>query len=115
MAHPIDPLGHPQDTDHQWLNLIADRLGIGNRRFTHCVLRVWLHLVRDRLTVDSAARLASQLPEVLRGVFYEGRLPGRVPVRFDAAWFTEALAHKAGVSPADVPAVAATFLESTAS
>ncbi|MDD7942436.1 DUF2267 domain-containing protein [Actinomycetospora lutea] len=111
MAQPIDPLGHAQDTAHQWLNLIADRLGTTDRQFTYRVLRVWLHLVRDRLRVDAAAHLAAQLPAVLRGVFYEGWVPSRVPVRFDAAWFTEAFARDAGVSPADVPALAATVFE----
>jgi uncharacterized protein (DUF2267 family) len=108
MAQPIGPLGHAQDTAHQWLNLIADRLGTTDRQFTYRVLRVWLHLVRDRLTVDGAAHLAAQLPGVLRGVFYEGWVPSGVPVRFDAAWFTEAFACDAGVSPADVPGLAAT-------
>jgi uncharacterized protein (DUF2267 family) len=38
-----------------------------------------LYSVRDRLTVEVAAHFAAQLPERLRGVFYDGWNPGRVP------------------------------------
>jgi uncharacterized protein (DUF2267 family) len=111
MTPSTDPLGHAQDTAHEWLNVIAERLGTADRQFTHRVLRAWLHLVRDRLTVDGAAHLAAQLPSVLRGVFYEGWMPSRVPVRFDAASFTEAFAREAEVRPAEVPSLAATVFE----
>jgi uncharacterized protein (DUF2267 family) len=36
-------------------------------------------VLRERLTVDEAAQLAAQLPELLRGVFYEGFDPTRQP------------------------------------
>lgn len=83
------------------------RLGADDRRYAYRVLRAWLHVVRDRLTVDSAAHLGAQLPELLRGLFYEGWSPSRVPVRYDNAEFTERYAAEAGIAPADVPAAAA--------
>jgi uncharacterized protein (DUF2267 family) len=45
-------------------------------------LRATLHVLRDRLPVDEAAQLAAQLPNLLRGVYYEGWDPSRTPTRF---------------------------------
>lgn len=111
MPDATDPLAPAHDTAHQWLSVVADRIGTEDRQFTHRVLRTWLHLVRDRLSVDSAAHFAAQLPEVLRGVFYDGWVPSRVPVRYDAGRFTELFAHDAGIRPSDVPTIAAQVTE----
>ncbi|WP_159849193.1 DUF2267 domain-containing protein [Nocardia sp. CY41] len=43
-------------------------------------LRAWLHTVRDRIGINEAAHLSAQLPELLRGIFYEGWVPADVPV-----------------------------------
>jgi uncharacterized protein (DUF2267 family) len=52
-------------------------------------LRAVLHAVRDRLTVDEAADLASQLPVLVRGVFYEGWVPSQVPMKMDREEFLQ--------------------------
>jgi uncharacterized protein (DUF2267 family) len=39
-----------------------------------------LHALRDRLTIDVAAKLASQLPTLIRGVYYEDWDPSRTPM-----------------------------------
>lgn len=57
------------------------------------MLRAWLHVVRDRLTVDSAAHLGAQLPELLRGTSYGGWVPSRVPIRYDSAALREKFSH----------------------
>ncbi|TNC20470.1 DUF2267 domain-containing protein [Amycolatopsis alkalitolerans] len=101
-----DPLTHAHQSAGEWLGTVAHHLGTEDRHFTFRVLRAWLHLVRDRLTVDAAAHFAAQLPEFLRGVYYDGWTPAKVPVRYDAAGFTNLFADRAGISPADVPAVA---------
>lgn len=103
MAPQHDPLAHAQHTAHEWLNVIAARLGTDDRGFAYRALRAWLHLVRDRLSVDSAAHLAAQLPEFLRGVYFEGWAPSRVPIRYDSNQFTSLFAREAGIGPADVP------------
>ncbi|MFD2421209.1 DUF2267 domain-containing protein [Amycolatopsis pigmentata] len=103
MTHRTDPLAHAQHTAHEWLGVVAARLGTEDRDYAYRTLRAWLHLVRDRLTVDSAVHLAAQLPEYFRGVFYDGWVPSRVPVRYDAAEFTGLFAREAGISAADVP------------
>ena len=38
-----------------------------------------LHTLRDRLTVDVAAKLAAQLPTLIRGIYYEDWDPSRTP------------------------------------
>src|SRR5512139_4189486 len=102
MTAQPDPFAHAEHTANHWLDTVARQLGTDNRHYAHRVLRAWLHVVRDRLSVDSAAHLGAQLPEVLRGVFYDGWSPSRVPVRYDRAEFIQRFASAAGISPDDV-------------
>jgi uncharacterized protein (DUF2267 family) len=62
-----------------WLKELAEDLGVDDRKFAYRVLRAYLHAVRDRLMVDEAAQLAAQLPELVRGIYYEGWVPSRTP------------------------------------
>jgi uncharacterized protein (DUF2267 family) len=103
MTHRNDPLARAGHTAREWLTTVASWLGTEDRDYTYRALRAWLHLVRDRLTVDSAAHLAAQLPELLRGIYFEGWVPSRVPVRYGVAEFTALFAREAGISPSDVP------------
>jgi uncharacterized protein (DUF2267 family) len=57
------------------------------RNQSYAALRGVLHALRDRLTVDEAAQLAAQLPTLVRGIFYEGWDPSRVPQRMSAEEF----------------------------
>ena len=42
-------------------------------------MRAVLHAMRDRLTVDETAHFAAQLPMLVKGVYYDGWDPSRVP------------------------------------
>jgi uncharacterized protein (DUF2267 family) len=53
-----------------WLKQLGEDRGDAYR-----VLRAVLHTLRDRLTVDEAAQFAAQLPELVRGVFYDSAKP----------------------------------------
>ncbi len=63
-----------------WLQAIAQELGSEDRRRAYRALRGTLHALRDYLIIDEAAQLAAQLPLLVRGIYYEGWDPSRVPV-----------------------------------
>lgn len=65
---------------HIWLAELAEQLGGEDRQYAYRVLRAVLHALRDRLTVDVAAKLAAQLPTLIRGIYYEDWDPSRTPV-----------------------------------
>ena len=58
---------------YAWLNDIADGLNReGDLRGAYDALRAVLHTLRDTLLPEEAMDLASQLPTLIRGVFFEG-------------------------------------------
>ena len=63
------------DKTNAWLAEIAGEFGTEDRRLAYRVLRAWLHALPDRLPITIAANFAAQLPELLRGVFYDGWSP----------------------------------------
>src|ERR671934_238634 len=67
-----------------WLNELSDELGTANRHQAYEVLRAFLHALRDRLPVESAAKLGAQLPMLVRGFYYEGWNPTHTPDKMDA-------------------------------
>ncbi len=68
-----------------------------DRQFADRVLRAWLHTLRDRLTVEASAHFSAQLPDLIRGIFYQAWNPSAVPDKYDAE----------GVNPRSAWAVAA--------
>lgn len=54
------------------------------------------YTLRDRLPVNEAAQLAAQLPELVRGVYYEDWKPAVVPLTYrNAAGFLDRVADEA--------------------
>ncbi|MEV4320363.1 DUF2267 domain-containing protein [Actinocrispum sp. NPDC049592] len=86
---------------------MADWLDIDDMHQTYRVVRTWMHLLRDRLPVNSAAHLAAPLPELLRGVFYDGWRPSRVPDRMHAEGYLLRFQQEAWIPAAEVRATAA--------
>jgi uncharacterized protein (DUF2267 family) len=74
----VDSIERSVHKTNEWLSDLATELGVDHRDAWR-ILRTFLQLLRDELTVDEAAQLAAQLPLVLRGAFYEGFDPSRRP------------------------------------
>lgn len=96
------------NTTNAWLSDLAKAFGHDDRRFAYRVLRGWLHAVRDRLPVTGSAHFTAQLPELVRGMYYDGWDPSHVPTKFGVDEFRRRLADDAQISPAEVPAVSRT-------
>ena len=90
-----------------WLAETAGEFGTEDRQFAYRVTRAWLHALRDRLPVPVAANFAAQLPELLRGVFYSGWNPSKVPVKFGPHDYVLRFARDASIRDTDVARAAA--------
>jgi uncharacterized protein (DUF2267 family) len=93
----VDGLDRSIEKTNAWLADVAASFGTADRRLAYKVTRSWLHTLRDRLPAQVAAHLAAQLPELLRGVFYEGWNPSRVPVKYGRDEYLARFAHQAQV------------------
>lgn len=75
----ISALDHAPQIVAEWLNLLQTDLGWSDRGRAFLLLRTTLQALRDFLTVDEAADLASQLPLLIRGIYFEGWVPSKTP------------------------------------
>jgi uncharacterized protein (DUF2267 family) len=77
-ATGLDVFDRTLQTTNIWLGEIMEELG-PDRQVAWKVLSVVLHKLRDRLPVELAAHLGSQLPLLVRGVFYDQYQPAKQP------------------------------------
>jgi uncharacterized protein (DUF2267 family) len=77
-ATGLDVFDKSLQTTNIWLNDITEQIG-PDRQLAWHVLGVVLRTLRDRLPADHAAHLASQLPLVVRGAYYEQYRPSIQP------------------------------------
>lgn len=78
----VDIIERSAEQANIWINDVAEEFGTKDRQEAYRILRAFLHAVRDRITVEEAAQLGAQLPELLRGIFYEGWRPSTTPLSY---------------------------------
>jgi uncharacterized protein (DUF2267 family) len=98
MSHrALSTIEHTTEITYAWLDQLSEELGVEDRHYAFNVLRSFLHALRDRLTVEEAAQLATQLPELIRGIYYEGWQPAKTPMIYhDAAAFLARMEQELG-------------------
>jgi len=72
-------VSHSIQTLQVWLKELRDKGELADEAAAYSVLRSVLHQLRDRLTLEEAVDLGAQLPLIVRGLFFEGWSPHRVP------------------------------------
>jgi len=108
---PPTNYSHALHRANVWIADVDHSLDLDDRRIAHRYLRAWLHTLRDRLTIEAVVKFGQQLPEILRGEYYDGWEPSRAPVKFDAAGYVRRFAAEAFVPDDDVPAIAAAITD----
>jgi uncharacterized protein (DUF2267 family) len=92
-------LQHSVEQARHWIDETAAELGHDDNRAAYRALKGVLHALRDRTTVAESAQLASQLPELIRGAFYENWRPAGTPERYrTAAAFLDRVRDGAGLA-----------------
>lgn len=99
--HSLERFTH---TANVWLGDVAAEFDTDDHDFVFRVTRAWLHAVRDLLPTTEAVLFSAQLPELLRGVYFENWRPGP-PAHPDRTEFVASVAKSARITPAEVPKV----------
>jgi len=77
----LESIDHTVQLTHIWINDLDARVGWENKHRSYRLLRTVLQAVRDWVMVEEAAGLGAQLPELLRGAYYEHWRPATTPVK----------------------------------
>jgi uncharacterized protein (DUF2267 family) len=103
----VDSIERSVHKTNEWVSELAEELG-ADREDAWRVLHAYLQTLRDDLTVEEAAQLAAQLPQVLRGAFYDGFDPTHQPAKLrHAEQFLDLIAERARLPDRDAAARAA--------
>lgn len=94
MSHDVTIIERSVEQTNRWLSELSREIE-GDRRAAYRVLRAVLHAIRDHISVDEAAQLGAQLPELVRGIYYAEWDPSRTPVASGAKAFLDRVAGRA--------------------
>lgn len=112
MTHTnVTQLSHAAQQTQEWIKDLSGRHPFDIEDQAYSYLRAVLHALRDRLTPEQAVHLASQLPMLVRGFYYDGWKPSRTPVgiKTQQEFFGRVRDNLGGSAPATrVDTVAAT-------
>lgn len=78
---------------HEWIARMAHTANMNKDEAYKC-LRAVLQTLRDRLPSEEAVHLGAQLPLLLRGVYYDGWQPSKVPKKYNRWEFLHAVSEK---------------------
>jgi uncharacterized protein (DUF2267 family) len=77
----LESLEHTVQLTHIWINELDERLGWNSKGRSYRLLKAVLHGLRDWLPLNEMADFGAQLPELLRGAYYEQWRPAVTPVK----------------------------------
>jgi uncharacterized protein (DUF2267 family) len=112
----VTHLSHAAQQAQEWIRDLVARPPFETEEQAYSYLRAVLHALRDRLTMEEAVHLASQLPMMVRGFYYDGWKPSKTPVdvRTQREFFDLVRTNLGGALPAaqiDTMAATHTVLE----
>jgi len=85
MQTSVSTFNHTLEQSHLWLKELQEIGGFEDQEEAYSALRAVLQSLRDRLTLNEAAHLAAQMPLLLKGVYYEGWRPEKLPHTYSSA------------------------------
>jgi uncharacterized protein (DUF2267 family) len=94
MINSITVFNKTLEKSDQWLSDLMTIAALEDKEQAYIILRTVLHSLRDRVLADEAVNFASQLPMLLRGMYYEGWKISRTPTLERSQ--KEFMAHIAG-------------------